>query len=347
MQESIFSKNEYLFKLEKKAQELGLPNQSVLGLLSYAKTLQEKNLPVIFDIKHLSYLTGFKVDYILRAIKSPDKFYRTFFIRKKNGRSRQIKEPLPGLKSIQYWILNNIIKKVPTSRFNNAYSIGKSTVSNAKFHTKQQFVLNLDIEAFFDNITASMVSLFFSNLGYNSDVVSVLSSLCTLNGSIPQGSPSSPYLSSILTIDIDENLYKYCRERNLRYSRYADDITISGSFHAGVVIAGVRKLLNSLNFSINDSKTRVKSQHQRQLVTGLVVNKKIAVKRSDLKEFRQEMYYIMKFGIESHVIKQNVTKNNYIDHLLGKANFYLFVRKKDSDLFKYKTYLIDVLKGKK
>jgi RNA-directed DNA polymerase len=336
MKESFFSWNEYSFHFTQKAQAIGVPQNAMLELLSYSKALNTRKLPVIFDVRHLSYLTEYREEYILRAITKPENFYRTFSILKKNGARREIKEPLPGLKFIQYWILNNIIKTIPMNKFNNAYSTGKSIVSNAKYHTKQSLVLNVDIEKFFDNITFDMVYNFFYNFGYNNVVSNVLAKLCTLNGSIPQGSPTSPYLSSVLTFDIDNNLFEYCRVKNLRYSRYADDITISGDFHPGQVITDVKLMLQELSFNLNESKTRLSRKHQRQMVTGIIVNKKMSIKKEDLKDIRQIMYYINKYGIESHASKINLSKSNYIEHLLGRINFYSFVRKKDPILLKYK-----------
>lgn len=344
MKESFYSWNEYSFKFTQKAQGINISENVILELLLYAENLNFKKVPIIYDIKHLSYLTEYREEYILRSIKRPQNFYRTFEIAKRNGNKRKITEPLPGLKSIQYWILNNIIKTVPLNKFNNAYSKGKSIITNAKYHTKQRQILNLDIEKFFDNITFDLVFVFFKNLGYNAVVANCLTSLCTLNGGLPQGSPSSPYLSSILTSEIDDKLFAYCRSYNLRYSRYADDISISGNFHPGTIISGVRGILKQLDFNLNERKTKVKQRHQQQIVTGIVVNQALSIRKKELRDIRQIMYYIKKYGIESHVIKIEVNKSNYIEHLLGRVNFFLAVKKNNPDLLDYKEYLITLLK---
>ena len=345
MKESFYSWNEYSFHFQKKAQDVDISKNVVLGLLHYSKNLYDNNVPTIYDTKHLSYLTGYRESYLLRIISRPQNFYRSFKIPKKNGHTREITEPLPGLKSIQYWILNNIIAIIPPNKFNNAYTKGRSIVTNAKYHTKQSMILNIDIEKYFDNIKHVAISAFFSNLGYNRDVSNALATLCTLNDGLPQGSPSSPYLSSLLTVDLDEKLFILSRNWGLRYSRYADDITISGKFHPGTIIAGVRQILIESGFKINESKTRVKKQHQRQQVTGVVVNRKLSVKKKDLRDIRQSMYYIKTFGLEFHVEKIQLSKHNYIQHLLGKVNFYLFVKKGNQELILYKELLISLLKA--
>ena len=52
---------------------------------------------------------------------APEYFYRTFYIRKRNGKQRRIDEPLPDLKKVQSWILTEILYKVPCSKFAKAY----------------------------------------------------------------------------------------------------------------------------------------------------------------------------------------------------------------------------------
>lgn len=344
MKESFYSWNEYSFQFTQKAQAFNIPKSVILELLLYAKKLKQKGLPVIYDIRHLSYLTGYREAYIQRILKNPQNFYRTFEIAKRSGNKRKITEPLPGLKYIQYWILNNIVLTVPLNNLNNAYAKGKSIVTNAKYHTKQKQVLNLDIEKFFDNISYEKVSAFFVDLGYDKGISNSLAILCTLNGGLPQGSPTSPHLSSVLTFEIDEQLFEYCRNKSLRYSRYADDITISGDFSAGIVVTDVRGILKKLSFSLNERKTKVIRQHQRQVVTGIVVNRKLSVKRDELRNFRQVIYYIQKYGIESHADKIGIDKSNYVEHLLGKVNFFLSVKKNNPELLAYKKILITAFK---
>ena len=89
--------------------------------LAYAKNLVDKRLPIIYDEKHFSQLVGIDLDYLLSAANSPKHFYRYFTIPKRNGKIRKISEPLPVLKEAQYYILNNILKKVPCSIYAKAY----------------------------------------------------------------------------------------------------------------------------------------------------------------------------------------------------------------------------------
>ena len=57
------------------------------------------------------------------------------------------------------------------------------------------------------------------------------------------------------------------------------------------------------------------------------------------------MYYIQKFGLESHLEHIEENRANYLNHLLGQINFALFVNPKDEEMKKYfdviKTILIN------
>ena len=332
MRESNFTWSEYRLRFEQKATDFGHPLARIEGLLLYAEKLYRLGLPVIHDARHLSFLTGFRTEYIQRAITRPGNFYRSFKIAKKNGNSRTITEPLPGLKEIQYWILENIIKKLPPNKLNNAYLAGRSIVSNAKFHARQPKVLNIDIEKYFDHIAAAEVTGLMLSLGYNAEVSKLIAQLITLNDGLPQGSPTSPYLSSVITKKIDVELLEYCQQQGLRYSRYADDISISGEFDTEQMIGKVREVLGKNGFTMNSRKTTLKKQHQRQMVTGIVVNRKLSIKKSLIKQLRQEVYYILRFGLENHLLRRKINRRNYLNVLEGKLHYYDAVKKKDANL---------------
>ena len=55
-----------------------------------------------------------------------------------------------------------------------------------------------------------------------------LASLCSYEGALPQGAPTSPYLSNIIAKQLDKRLIGLSQRYNLRYTRYADDLTFSG-----------------------------------------------------------------------------------------------------------------------
>lgn len=331
-----------LYKIEftTKASLNGYSQENIDKCLMYARPLLEKNIPIIFNTSHFCALVGYKRRYLNRAVIYTSYFYRDFEILKKNGKYRKISEPLPSLKEIQYWILKNILEKIKVSAFAKAYKRKTSLKENVRFHTNQKVIVNYDIKDFFPSIKMENVEAIFKNLGYSDLISNLLAKLCTRNKELPQGAPTSPYLSNIFFKPIDDLIADFCIEKKIRYTRFADDLSFSGDFDVDSLNNFVEKTLAEHNFILNSEKTKILYRNQRQIITGIVVNDKIQVpfyKRNDL---RKTMHYINKFGIDGHKKKLKIKNRNYISHLLGKINFVLNMNPNDIEFQKYKIELI-------
>ncbi|WP_270209386.1 retron St85 family RNA-directed DNA polymerase [Dorea amylophila] len=331
--------NEYKVTFCKIAKKNGKSEEYCEECMIYAQNLWVNKIPIIYTQEHLCALLGYLPIYVYAAANSPERFYRKFSIPKKNGGIRIISEPLPNLKEIQKWILENILYNLKVSAYAKAYIPGKSIKDNVRFHRRQKKVLSLDIKSFYDCLTNWMVFQLFMENGYNESVAMMLTGLCCLNGSLPQGAPTSAALSNLLMKKFDEIVGKYCKEKEIRYTRYADDMTFSGDFDEVQVIRFIRKNLKSMGLKLNKNKTRVRKQGQQQEVTGIVVNYKTQVPKTVRKEIRKNMYYIQKYGLESHLNYIGTERKNYIGHLMGQISYALFINPKDREMKRYKHIL--------
>lgn len=328
--------------------EKGYSDVEISYMLTYASKLTKKGLPIIFDQFHLSLLVGYDYYFLLAISNCQYRFYKHFEIPKKNGKMRKIEEPSPALKEIQTWILKNIL--VPASKkyvspVAKAFIPGKKLKENARFHKSKRIVVALDIIDFFGSVCFSQVFWMFRDLGYNKGVSMMLTNICMLSGSLPQGAPSSPMLSNLIFQKIDNRLFQYCRNRNIMYSRYADDLTFSSKvLDVRHLISYVKMLLSNTNFRINEEKTKVMARGMRQIVTGVVVNDKLQVPKQYRDKVRQEMYYGMKYGFDNHIKRIELpewckTTEVYIHHLWGKVNHVLNINPNDKEFKKYAEYL--------
>jgi RNA-directed DNA polymerase len=100
--------SQYVKQFKQQATKAGYDADYIHRCLTYAYSLNQKGLPIIYDQRHLALLVGYSLDYIYRASNGQQHFYRYFTIPKHTGGVRDIAEPLPSLKEIQKWILNNI-----------------------------------------------------------------------------------------------------------------------------------------------------------------------------------------------------------------------------------------------
>lgn len=303
--------------------------------LEYAKRLFEQDLPVIYNQEHLCRLVGYAKEYVYAVSNSPNCFYRTFSILKKNGKERVINEPLPSLKEIQDWILKEILVKISISPYAKAYVTGRSIKDNARFHRRQNKVLTMDLKDFFPSITFGRILNVFKKVGYRESVAVMLANLCCLNNELPQGAPTSPALSNIIASGLDYKIADFLKGKDVRYTRYADDLTFSGDFNEGDMIKNIERIVCRQGFNVNHSKTRVRKRNQRQEVTGVVVNEKLQVSRELRRRIRSDAYYIEKYGLSSHMDRTNQTKRNYLYYLIGISSYALFINPYDDKMKKY------------
>lgn len=289
----------------------------------YDQRLQENNVPVIYNLRHLRKLLQIKKkDQEKFFGKKRQQSYKTFVIPKKTGGVRNIEAPDEELKKIQRWIKDNILDKFEVSPHAKGFVKNKSIYDNAVLHTNKKLVINLDLKDFFPSITYSDIFKTFKYIGYTTEVSHLLTQLCTNgNNVLPQGSPASPNLSNLVCLKLDKRLSKLAQTNNFTYTRYADDITISGDRKIKFNLNIILKIIEEEKFNINTKKTRLQYSNQRQEVTGLIVNKKVSITKALRKELESAIYYCKRYGVVSHMQRIDCNKSFYKEHLYGIAYF--------------------------
>lgn len=270
--------------------------------------------------------------------------YKVFKIKKSNGSFRKIYEPNSTLKYIQRQILKNILENKKVSKYATAYQKGKSLKENAQIHIGKKIILKLDIKNYFDSISFySIYNNCFPIEYFPKGIGMLLTYLCTYNGYLPQGAPTSAYISNLVMKDFDDELGNWCEINNISYTRYSDDMTFSGDFNPNLIIKKVKTMLFKLGFELNKKKIHVIKQHQQQKITGIVVNEKMQVEIKYRKEIRKEIYYIKKYGLNSHLNRINYkNKEKYLNKLYGRI---LFVNQinNNKEFINYKNFLLKLM----
>lgn len=106
-------------------------------LINYAKVLNEQGLPVIFDNKHLSLLMGIESNILGHYIINSNKFYKEYQIAKSNGSLRTISTPSYNMKTLQRWVLDNVLSSFPIHSNAFGFVKGRNIKDNALMHTKK------------------------------------------------------------------------------------------------------------------------------------------------------------------------------------------------------------------
>ena len=217
----------------------------------------------------------------LRAVQPA---YREFAIPKRAGGTRKIQAPEPTLRLLQQRIHRRVLGRLKSHPCATGFEKGHSIVTNALHHAGRVVVVRMDLRDFFTTTRADRVKRYFRKIGWNREAAGLLTRLCTHDGSLPQGAPTSPRLSNLVNYRLDARLAAFADRFGAAYSRYADDLTFS--FDADQpravhrVIRVVRSMVGEEGYAAHGGrKLQVRRRHQRQIVTGLVVNAGINLPR--------------------------------------------------------------------
>lgn len=294
-------------------------------LINYVEVLSSSNLPVIFDSKHLEKILCISPDDLTTLVFGTKYFYRSFQMKKRTGGSRKIEVPYPKLMIVQYWIKEAILDRLKVTDEAHGFVPERSILSHVNLHKNSKFMLKIDIEDFFGSIKENWVINYFQSIGYSSSLSVKFGKLLTNNGSLIQGSPTSPILSNLLFSKVDSALSKLAHKNSIIYSRYADDLCFSGEYVPVKLKRIVSKILLSHHFNVNAKKTYY-GKISGTTITGLkVIDNEVRVPRSFKREIRKEIYFIQKFGILGHLNKRRIRDDRYLEILRGKVNFWAFI----------------------
>ena len=275
--------------------------------------LVSNNLPPLISATAFGTILGVNPKLLTAMAKFPERYYREFSIKRKSGRPRQIRAPRTFLKTVQQYIQRFILGQLELPSHVTGFVKGRSVITNASIHKGARYLLNVDLEDFFGSITEKAVRQFFLELGYNGDMARLLMRLCTYEGQLPQGAPTSPSLANHIFSTADLEITELCKLRNLNYSRYADDLTFSGENRISQdFLHELQTLLKTHGFNLNQKKTRFSRPGQAKYVTGLVVNERIQAPREVRRSLRA-MFHNAERNPSSFAEKPN--------HLLGWASY--------------------------
>lgn len=311
--------NEYRY-IERLKQEMKgrYPEEYIRQCAEYARRLLDKNLPVIYDEKH--------VQEILRLKQIRLNCYHVFVIAGKH-KEREITAPSREIKRRQQWILEEILEKQKVSENCHGFVKKRSILTNAYMHVGHRNILNFDIKDFFPSISQAMVTTQFQQMGYSESAAKALASVCCYEEKLPQGAPTSPYMSNLILKNMDFELERFCRQKEITYTRYADDMSFSGNKEILQYSEHLRSIIERYHFRINEKKTCYYQDPYRKIVTGLVVKEKeVCIPKKFKRKLRQEIYYCRQFGVQRHLENTgNGERVGFKEYMYGKAYFVAMV----------------------
>ena len=271
-----------------------------------------------------------------------NELFYSFKIPKKTGGFRPIDEPIPELKN-QLTILSSFLSEecgllYHTSAF--AYVPGRSIVDNNKKHVSNEsnWYLKTDFSGFFPNTNIDFVMKMLGMVFPTSEICKVpegfkelkkaLSLNYLANGTMPQGSPLSPFITNWIMIPIDFKIFNELAKRKLVYTRYADDMIISGQekFPWRNIVRFINEVIHEFDapYKIKSEKTRFGSRKGQNWNLGLMINAENNITIG----WKKKQYF--KAALNSFILDTLNRKYWVLEdvmHLRGQLSYYRMVEK--------------------
>lgn len=237
----------------------------------------------IIDI--ISKKTMLPSSNVITFINTAPYRYKKYYLKKNNGSLREIAQPSRELKIMQKLILNILSEFLPVHENAFAYIEGKSIKLNALKHKENKYFLKMDFSDFFNSIKPIDLRNILIKNGFESSMynLKLIDNLFFYKKtkksalSLSVGAPSSPLISNAVLYQFDIELSEICRNENITYTRYADDLTFSSNEKGKLidfpkVVYLILRKMHSPKIKVNNSKTIYTSKAVSRRVTGITIN---------------------------------------------------------------------------
>lgn len=217
-------------------------------------------------------------DSQLREFVRYSRKYRHRDAPKKGLGTRHLSAPEPALMEVLHKLdASAIFEALPIHDAAHGFVRGRSIVTHAAVHTDATTLVTVDLEDWFDTIDTARIATALQGAGWTEEAARVVSRLCTDDGRLPQGAPTSPRLANFVARHLDRQLALLARRFGFAYTRYADDLTFSsreGRSRGAVqrFLRQVERLCKGEHFRIRWDKVKVTHHWTRMEVAGLVLN---------------------------------------------------------------------------
>lgn len=277
-------------------------------------------------VEHLANQLGIACDKLVEIAGHTEELYRDFD-RTVKGKPRHLTMAKPPLGPLQRRILDRVLCRLPASEHAYGAIKGRSIRDNALAHASAPFVAKLDIRDFYPSIRFQKVYAFFIAQDCSPDVARILTCLTTRKYSLPLGTSTSPFLADQIVCPIDIRIGGLAGRHRLTYTRYVDDITLSGRFDLTKLADQVMLIIRQSGFRIKRSKLEIyrPGDGKERIITGArVEDGKVSAPSSYIAMLQEELTEAWQQSLRSDVSGTFETRDQY----RGKIGYVMWLDQK-------------------
>jgi RNA-directed DNA polymerase len=153
----------------------------------------------------------------------------------------------------------------------------RDILTNARRHLNHKYLLNIDLDDFFHQVTIAKVAEIFGNMqwfSFDKECEALLSNLVCYKGRLPMGSPASPPLSNFAMYQADYDLLRWAGSHQITYTRFVDDLSFSSSkIITEAYFEAINDMLYMHRFMPDKNKIKWYGKTDLKEVTGLILGK--------------------------------------------------------------------------
>ncbi len=227
-----------------------------------------------------------------RILESRLSEYREVPLTTTSGKTRILHVPSHRLKLAQTRTLRWLVRRVAPHPC-SACVKGRGTHWAYSRHARHPSMIRLDISNFFPSVSEDTVRGRLARLGASEQVANTLVRLVTLPEGLPQGAPTSVAVADMVLFPLDERLAGMAEKHGFTYSRYVDDLTVSGGQRVRGFERLTRRIVAEMGWKLNDKGGFV-GRGERHDLLGAVINDKPNVSREYFGEVRSYLRLVAK-----------------------------------------------------
>ena len=260
---------------------------------------------------------------------------------RRGGGVRLVAAPKPRLKEIQRRLLRHVCAPIRLHDAAHGCVPGRSVRTAVEPHVGAHVLIRLDLEAFFPTLSAGRVRGVLRALHHPEPVAAAIAALCTAAAPVavvaalpggadpayrtrqllraphlPQGAPTSPALANALGYGLDRRLAALAGRFGARYTRYVDDLLISGGRSLPVerLLDAAVAVIRDEGFRPAGRKTAVLTRAGRLGALGAVLNERVSLPRPERDRLRATVHNCVVHGGPS----QARDRPDFAAELLGR-----------------------------